>query len=159
MRQKWRTKRLFANGLLYEIGWKRTARGCASIAPIPTIDGAGAPISRGWALALVATEPARQSLAVEFMTQLMSPETNASWNEAANYLPTRQAALGYGDEAAIAADSYTRFAGQQLQMARPRPRLPHYTQVAAALQEAVQEIITGSTTPEEAAAQAIESAQ
>ena len=131
----------------------------SAIAPIPTIDGAGAPISRGWALALVATEPARQSLAVEFMTQLMSPETNASWNEAANYLPTRQAALGYGDEAAIAADSYTRFAGQQLQMARPRPRLPHYTQVAAALQEAVQEIITGSTTPEEAAAQAIESAQ
>jgi ABC-type glycerol-3-phosphate transport system substrate-binding protein len=138
----------------------------SAMAPIPAIDGAGAPISRGWVLALVASDPARQSLAVEFMTQLMSPETNASWNEAANYLPTRQAALADGvrgpqppAEAADTEDSYTRFARQQLQMAQPRPRFPMYTQVAAALQKAVQDTITGSATPEEAAAQTIESAQ
>jgi ABC-type glycerol-3-phosphate transport system substrate-binding protein len=127
----------------------------SAIAPIPAIDGAGAPISRGWVLALVTSEPVRQSLAVEFMVQLMSPETNASWNEVANYLPTRQAALAGWDEE----DSYTRFASQQLQMAQPRPRLPNYTQVAAALQEAVQDIVTGAATPEEAAAQIIEKAQ
>lgn len=131
----------------------------SAVAPIPAIDGAGAPISRGWVLALVTSEPIRQSLAVEFMTQLMSPDTNAAWNEAAHYLPTRQEALAGRDETADAEDSYTRFARQQLQIAQPRPRFPNYTQVAAALQKAVQDIISGSATPEEVAAQTIESIQ
>ena len=98
-------------------------------------------------------------MAVEFMTQLMSPETNSSWNEAANYLPTRQAALADRDESAEAEESAIRFARQQLQMAQPRPRFPKYTQVAAALQKAIQEVVTGAATPEEAAARAIDSVQ
>jgi ABC-type glycerol-3-phosphate transport system substrate-binding protein len=126
-----------------------------AMAPIPAINGVGAPISRGWALALIASDPTRQSLAVDFMTQLMSPQTNADWNRAAGYLPTRQGALALWDEE----DSYTRFASQQLQTAQPRPRLDNYTQVAAALQEAVESVIAGSATPEEAAAQAIDKAQ
>lgn len=137
----------------------REAVSNSAMAPIPAIDGAGVPISRGWVLALVATDPARQSMAVEFMTQLMSPETNASWNEAANYLPTRQAALADRDEAPVAEDSAIRFARQQLQIAQPRPRFPKYTQVAAALQKAVQDVVTGAATPEEAAAQAVDSSQ
>jgi len=116
------------------------------------MNGAGSPIGRGWALTLVTPDPARQQLAVEFMTQLMSPQINAAWNKAAGYLPTRQAALANWDEE----DSYTRFARQQLQMAQARPRVPNYTQVAAALQEAVVAVISGGTTPETAAAQAIE---
>jgi multiple sugar transport system substrate-binding protein len=127
----------------------------SAMAPIPAINGAGSPIGRGWALALVTADPARQSLAVEFMTQLMSPEINAAWNKTAGYLPTRQAALANWDEA----DSYTRFVKQQLQMAQARPRVPNYTQIAAALQEAVVAVINSSTTPEKAAAQAIEKVQ
>jgi ABC-type glycerol-3-phosphate transport system substrate-binding protein len=123
-----------------------------AMAPIPTINGPGAAISRGWSLALVATEATRQSLAIEFMTQLMSPESVGAWSLAADYLPTRQAALESWDEE----DSYTRFAGQLLQAARPRPRVANYTQVAAALQTAIEDVITGAATPEEAAAQAIE---
>lgn len=127
----------------------------SAMAPIPTINGSGSAISRGWALALVTPDPARQSLAVELITQLMSPETNAAWNKAAGYLPTRQAALAAWDEE----DSYTRFASQQLQTAQIRPRLSNYTQIAAALQEAVEDVITGAATPEEAATQVIDQAQ
>lgn len=127
----------------------------SSMAPIPAINGAGAAINRGWALALVTSDPARQSLAIEFMTQLMSPETNAAWNDAAGYLPTRQAALAKWDEE----DSYTRFASQQMQTAQRRPRLPNYTQIAAALQEAIEDVITGAAIPEEAATKVIESIQ
>jgi len=126
-----------------------------AMAPIPAINGPGAAISRGWSLALIATEATRQSLAVEFMIQLMSPESVGTWNLAADYLPTRQAALESWDEE----DSYTRFADQLLQTARPRPRIVNYTQVAAALQTAVENVITGAATPEEAAAQAIEATQ
>jgi multiple sugar transport system substrate-binding protein len=124
----------------------------SAMAPIPAVNGPGAAIGRGWALALVASDPARQSAALEFITQMMSPEMNATWSQAAGYLPTRRAATALWDEA----DSFTRFAQQQLEAAQPRPRLPNYTQVAAVLQEAVEDVITGVATPEEAAAQAVE---
>ena len=127
----------------------------AAVAPIPAINGPGAAIGRGWVLALAATDTTRQSAAVAFMVQLMSAEVNSAWNQAAGYLPTRQAALAEWDEA----DSYTRFVEQQLQEAQPRPRLSNYTQVAAALQQAVEGVLSGALTPEEAAAQAIENIQ
>ncbi len=130
-------------------------RPSTAMAPIPAINGPGAAISRGWAQALVATDAARQSLALEFMTQLMSPEALGNWNLAAGYLPTRKAALDRWDEE----DSYTRFASQLLETAQPRPRISNYTQVAAALQKAIEEVISGAATPEEAAAQAIEETQ
>ncbi|MGD8902073.1 MAG: extracellular solute-binding protein [Anaerolineae bacterium] len=131
------------------------SRPSTAMAPIPAINGAGAAISRGWALALVESDATRQPLALDFMTQLMSPEAAGAWNQAAGYLPTRQAALGTWDEE----NSYTRFASQLLQTARPRPRIANYTQVAAALQKAVEDVISGAATPEEAAAEAIESTQ
>jgi multiple sugar transport system substrate-binding protein len=130
-------------------------RPSTAMAPIPAINGPGAAISRGWAQALVSTDAARQSLALEFMTQLMSPEALGDWNLAGGYLPTRKAALDRWDEE----DSYTRFASQLLETAQPRPRISNYTQVAAALQKAIEEVITGAATPEEAAAQAIEETQ
>jgi multiple sugar transport system substrate-binding protein len=134
---------------------ERSRSQTSAVAPIPVINGAGSAISRGWVLVLVATDPARQSLAVEFMIRLMSPEVNAVWNQTAGYLPTRQSVLADHDDG----DSYIRFVDQQLQAARARPRLPNYAQVAAALQEAVEDVITGAATPEEAAARAVESVQ
>jgi ABC-type glycerol-3-phosphate transport system substrate-binding protein len=125
----------------------------AAVAPIPAIRGAANPLSRGWVLVLVSTEPGRQDLAVELMTGLVAPETNAAWNRAVNYLPTRQSAIGSLDQA----DSYVRFIDQQLQAARPRPRVANYAQVAALLQAAVEDAITGAATPEEAADRVIES--
>jgi multiple sugar transport system substrate-binding protein len=124
-------------------------------APIPAINGPAAGINRGWVLALVTTEPVRQSAVAALMTQLMAPETNGAWNRAAGYLPTRQAALVHWD----AGDSYTPFIYQQLQIAQPRPAIPNYARIGAALQQAVEDVLTGAATPEEAAAQAMESAK
>jgi ABC-type glycerol-3-phosphate transport system substrate-binding protein len=125
----------------------------SAVAPIPAISGAANPLSSGWALVLVATDPARQELAIELMSDLVSPEINVAWNLAADYLPTRQSALGSLDPA----DSYLRFVDQQLQAARPRPRIANYAQVAVLLQTAVEDVVTGAASPEEAAARAIES--
>jgi ABC-type glycerol-3-phosphate transport system substrate-binding protein len=127
----------------------------AAVAPIPAINGPGAAISRGWALALVATDPVHQSAASAFAVQLMAPGVNAAWNQAASYLPTRQAALAAWD----GGDGYTTFIQQQLDTARPRPRLPNYTQLAAALQEAVEGVLSEEVAPEDAADQVIETAQ
>lgn len=127
----------------------------SAAAPVPAINGPAVGINRGWALALVTTDPVRQSAAEAFMTQLMDPETNAAWGRANDYLPTRQAALVHWDTG----DSYTPFIHQQLQMARPRPAIPNYARTGAALQQAVEDVLTGVATPEEAAARAIENAQ
>lgn len=124
-------------------------------APIPTIEGAGAAINKGWALALVAVDPVRQSAAVELMIWLMSPEANAAWTQASGYLPTRQAALAQWGQG----EGYASFYDQQLQSALPRPSMTNYTQVAAALQEAVESVLTGEATAEEAAGQVIESVE
>ena len=127
----------------------------SAAAAIPGINGAAPPISGGWALPLVTVEPARQSAAVEFMTLIMSPETNAAWNRAARLLPTRQAALGLWDPGG----SYAPFVHQQLQIARPRPVVPNYATIADALQQAVEDVLGGAATPEEAADRAIETTQ
>ena len=127
----------------------------SAVAPIPAIDGPAAAIGRGWVLALVASDPVRQSAAVDWMTQWLVPETNATWNQAAGYLPTRQSALADREEA----DSYILFIHQQLLAAQPRPIIANYARVAATLQKAVEAVLTGAATPEEAAAQAIEDAQ
>jgi ABC-type glycerol-3-phosphate transport system substrate-binding protein len=126
-----------------------TERGDASgsvPAPVPGIGGPAAAIGRGWAMVLVAPDPARQSLAVEFMARLMDPETNAAWNLAADYLPARQTGLAYWD----AADPYVSFIQQELLRAVPRPRLSDYTQVMSKLQQAVEDVVNGVATPEEA---------
>jgi len=124
----------------------------SAVAPIPGINGATSAIGRGWTLVLVASDPARQALAVELMARLLEPEVNASWNQAAGTLPTRQSVLATSETE----DSYERFIHQQLTAAQPRPRLPNYAQVAAALQNAVQEVVAGTQSPEEAAAELLE---
>jgi ABC-type glycerol-3-phosphate transport system substrate-binding protein len=130
---------------------ERDRRQGAGVAPIPAISGAGPPITRGGVLVLVADEPARQALAVDWITRLMAPEVTGTWNEAAGYLSTRQSVLAGADEE----DSYARFIHQQLLLGRPRPRLANYAQVAAALQQAVEQVVRGEATPEEAAMTAI----
>ena len=73
-------------------------------------------------------------------------------HQAAGTLPTRQSVLATSETE----DSYERFIHQQLTAAQPRPRLPNYAQVAAALQNAVQEVVAGTQSPEEAAAELLE---
>ena len=124
----------------------------SAVAPIPGINGAASAIGRGWALVLVTSDPARQALAVDLIGRLADAETNAAWNLAAGTLPTRQSVLAASDTL----DSYARFVHQQLLAAQPRPRLPNYAQVAATLQEAVQAVVSGAQSPEEAAAQVLE---
>lgn len=126
-------------------------------AAIPAIDGPAAAISRGWALALISQDPDRQAVAVRFLVQWMTPEINAVWNQAALTLPTRQAALALW--AQPVSDRYVDFIGQQLVTARPRPRLGGDPKVAAALQGAVEAVMSGALTPEEAAAQVMDNVQ
>jgi ABC-type glycerol-3-phosphate transport system substrate-binding protein len=126
-----------------------------AVAAIPSINGPAASLGRGWAMALVAADPDHQAAATDFLVQIMAPDVNSAWAQAANYLPTRQSSLANWDQIEL----YTRFVQQQLQAARARPIIANYAQVASALQIAVEEVVAGTASPEEAAAEAIESTQ
>jgi multiple sugar transport system substrate-binding protein len=123
-------------------------------AAVPSISGSAAPISRGWALMIVTPDPARQTAAARFLDLWLSSETAAAWNLAAGTLPTLQSSLTYWDPM----DGYKAFLQRQLEAAHPRPAVPEYNQVAAALQQAVEAVLTGELTPEEAAAHVMSTA-
>jgi len=118
-----------------------------AFAAIPTRDGDVVTLSQGWALAIVTEDPSRQAAAVQLIEWLLEPENNANWNLAAGHLPTRQAAFDHlGTE-----DKYFPFARQQLADVYPRPTDPAYEKISRALQRAVQDVLQGEVSPEEAA--------
>jgi multiple sugar transport system substrate-binding protein len=121
-------------------------------ADIPTRDGIPLAIGRGRALAIVARDPDRQAMAMRLIEWLMSPTSNATWNQATAHLPTRYAAF---DLLADNSDSYWAFVQHQLELAVPPPTFTGYDQVGRVLQQAVVEVLTGEATPEAAAAAAV----
>jgi ABC-type glycerol-3-phosphate transport system substrate-binding protein len=124
----------------------------SSFAPIPTQDGTVASVFRGWAYVLVAEQPERQKLAWSLIEWLTNPDRLGKWALAAGYLPTRLSAWPEDSD-----DDYLKFLAELLQNSRVRPTGPAYDEAGRALQRAVQAVFTGSATPAEAAAQAVDS--
>jgi len=118
-----------------------------AFAAIPTRDGNAVTLSKGWALAIVTEDSARQAAAAQLVEWLLKPENNAEWNLAAGHLPTRQAAFDHlGME-----DQYFPFVRKQLENVYPRPIDPAYEKIGRALQRAVQDVLQGEASPQEAA--------
>jgi ABC-type glycerol-3-phosphate transport system substrate-binding protein len=116
-------------------------------AAIPTRDGNVVTLSKGWALAVVTEDSARQAIAAQLIEWLLEPENSADWNLAAGHLPTRRAAFDHlGTE-----DQYFPFVRQQLANVYPRPMAAAYDKIGRALQRAVQDVLQGAVSPEEAA--------
>ncbi len=118
-----------------------------AFAAIPTRDGNVVTLSKGWALAIVTENPSRRAAAAQLIEWLLEPENNANWNLAAGHLPTSQAAFEHlGTE-----DQYFPFVRQQLANVHPRPMAAAYEKIGRALQRAVQDVLQGEVSPEEAA--------
>ena len=116
-------------------------------AAIPTRDGNVVTLSKGWALAIVTEDSHRQAAAAQLIEWLLEPENNANWNLAAGHLPTRQAAFDHlGTE-----DGYFPFVRRQLANVYPRPMAAAYEKIGRALQRAVQGVLQGEVSPQEAA--------
>lgn len=121
-------------------------------APLPSRDGRVATVTRGWALAIVTTDPARQKAAARFIEWLLLPEHNAAWTQAAGRLPARRSALAvWGTE-----DDYYIFLRWQLESAAFRPGGSSYMDTGTRLQRAVSDVLAGQATPDEAVKKALE---
>ncbi len=123
-------------------------------APISVQEAQDTPIAvtNGWVLVLVTADPARQKAALNLMEWFLSANSNATWNRINRSIPSRDTAYQQlaGD------DPYWKFLTDQLNTARPYPRFAGYDQIGRILQQAVQQVINGEATPDEATATAID---
>lgn len=124
-------------------------------APIPTREGQAVSIARGWVLAMVTDVPARQDVAMLLMEWLTAPDHNAAWTEAAGYLPTTPGALLLWD---VSEEERT-VLQELLEGAVPAPRPAIIEAVGPPMQQALESVLRGGATPEEAAAEAVERLQ
>ena len=118
----------------------------AKYAATPTWDGRTVTVARGWMLAVVTRDPARQAVAADLILWLLRPDHAGGWTKAAGRLPTRRAALArWGD-----GDPYVAFARWQLEGAVSRPHTERFAVVSRSLQWAERQVLKGETTPERA---------
>jgi ABC-type glycerol-3-phosphate transport system substrate-binding protein len=124
-------------------------------APIPTKSGRPISIARGWALAIVTEDPARQDFAMQLVDWLTAPDHNALWTQASGYLPGTRSALRLWE---VSEDERTVLRGL-LEAAMPPPRPAVMEAIGHPMQQALESLLNGRATPEEAAASAVEEVQ
>jgi len=123
-------------------------------APIPTRDGHPFSVVRqGWAIAMVAEDPARQALAILLLDWLIAPDHNGQWTQAAGYLPGTRDALRMWDVSN--ADRAVLRGIMDAAVLAPSPQVRE--SVGRAMQDALVAVLRKRATPEEAAASAVES--
>jgi len=125
----------------------------AAAASVPTRDGQPFSITRGWVVAMVADDPARQALAMLLLDWLIAPDHNAQWTQAAGYLPGTRSALRMWD---ISNADRAMLRGV-MEAAVPAPRPEVMATAGRVMQEALEVVLRGRGTPEEAAVAAAES--
>ena len=124
-------------------------------APIPTKSGRPIGIARGWALAMVTEDPARQDFAMDLVGWLTASDHNALWTRAAGYLPVTRSALRLWE---VSEEERTILRGL-LEAAMPPPRPVVMEAIGPPMQQALESLLNGRATPEEAAASAVEGVQ
>lgn len=123
-----------------------------AIASLPTRDGRPFSIARGWVIAIVTDDPARQELAAQVLEWLVAADRHAEWTQAAGYLPGTRSALQRWD-----APGGERVALRNvMEAAVPPPRREVLATVGPAMQAGLESVLRGLATPEEAAAEALQ---
>jgi ABC-type glycerol-3-phosphate transport system substrate-binding protein len=115
-------------------------------AALPALTKAAHPIGRGWAYAIVASDPRRQAAALRLLQHLLTPTNAGAWTRAAGVLPGRAAALTTWE-----ANAYTGFLRDELTQAQTAPSAAIMAVVGPPLRKAVEDVLAGRATPAEAA--------
>jgi len=121
-----------------------------ALAAIPTGDGRGGGLARGWLLALATTDEARQERAVRLMAWLLDPRQHGAWTQSAGYLPTTRSGLA----AWVVTDEERAALEVALEGAQPAPPSAVRAAIGPAMQEAAEAVLEGRRSPGDAAADA-----
>ena len=121
-------------------------------ASIPSYNGETVTIGHGWAFVLTTDDSIRQKTALKLIEGFMQTEANARWATHATTIPTRQTAFDLvADE-----DPYWVFLRNYLDTTNPPPAFAGYDQLSRILLIAIQQVINGEATPDEAVETAIQ---
>jgi len=121
---------------------------------IPVKDRTSTPVvmMHGWLLVLITPDISRQDAALRLIEAFLSTPNNADWNSINKSIPTRDTAY----QQLAGNDPYWVFLTEQLNTARPEPRFAGYDRIGRILQQAVEQIIRGEATAEQATATVID---
>jgi len=120
-------------------------------APVPTRDGRPLSIARGWVVAMVTDDPARQESSSQLLDWLIAPERSAQWTQAAGYLPGTRDALRLWDVSGV--DKAVLRSIMEAAVPPPRPEV--MATIGPAIQQALEAVLRGQATPKRAADDAV----
>lgn len=118
-------------------------------AALPTKNGTQATMARCWAFVLLTPDPRRQAAAAELVRWFLTPENLTAWAQASGHLPPSRSAL----RLSIEDTAYRLFLRRQMEAAYFRLS---NEEIAAALQQAVVDVLSGNATPQGATDQVIQ---
>ncbi len=122
------------------------------VAPFPTQNGqapGAVSMSGGWTLA-VGAETKEPELAFSFLTTALNKKNSLAFTVESSQIAVRKdvaAETGY-----LNANPFVRDVSELVSVTRYRPATSDYPRISAAVQEATEAVITGTTSPQEAAA-------
>lgn len=120
--------------------------------PVSDKDDTPVTITHGWVLVLITNDLERQRAALRLIEWFLSTSNNATWNSINNSIPSRDTAF----QQLAGNDPYWTFLNEQLNTAQPQPGFPGYDQLGRIFQQAVEQVIRGEATPDEATATAMD---
>jgi ABC-type glycerol-3-phosphate transport system substrate-binding protein len=121
-------------------------------ASVPTHDGQPFSIARGWVIATVTADPARQELAMLLLNWLIAPERSGQWTRAAGLVPGTRGALRQWD----ISDTDRAALRGILEAATTAPPPEVMETAGRAMQTALEALLRRRVSPEDAAASAVE---
>ncbi len=114
-------------------------------AAAPGWQGPAAPIASGWALGILASDPARQRAAADLVAWLLAPDRLGAWSRAAGWLPASTGGwTGWGNSA------YYDFLQGQLRSAVLSPAGFADPQAGSQLQKAISGVLQDDLAPADA---------
>ncbi|MGD1996921.1 MAG: extracellular solute-binding protein [Anaerolineae bacterium] len=122
----------------------------AAPAAFPTRDGNVVTLARGWTVALVTADPQRQRQAVLLLEWLLAPDYNGPWTQSGGYLPPTLSGLQEWD----VTEEERRVLEALLEGAIREPEPSIRAAVGGPMQEALEGVLEGRSSPSEAAAAA-----
>lgn len=123
-----------------------------AVTPFPTQDGSApgaVSMSGGWTLAIGA-ETSDPDLAFKFLTTVMNRENSLAFTLDSSQIAVRSDVAD--DPAYQASNPFVKDVSDVVSISRYRPTTSDYPRISAAVQEATESVITGSKSPEQAAA-------
>jgi multiple sugar transport system substrate-binding protein len=117
--------------------------------PLPGPDGPGASVSGGTSFVLF-KQSKRKAAAWELIAFLSDPATQARFHALTGDLPPRRSAWA---SPALTSDPYTRAFREQLERARPTPKVPEWERIAQEMRIVGEQMVGGRYTVDEAAAE------